>query len=226
MPDEKIVVFFDNHLGHMDMHVGRIKSETEKSIMLGKNTASRARLSKDFKKLEDENRMKAIDPVALEKAVIFGITKKEPSKMSKREETTGNSDSENYCYYYLHTNGDLIHKPKIVQPVADFEESPFVRVYWKVDMDDRMDAYLMLIRARMLGARETRIQELLAKWNVTDDDALTFIERIGLVCKMDGDQWCVHGPDFRTLAEDIAGFGRTIFEAAFEFFKQSVEAPS
>jgi len=28
-----------------------------------------------------------------------------------QDTVTGKNSGNNYCYYYLHTNGDLIHKP-------------------------------------------------------------------------------------------------------------------
>jgi hypothetical protein len=59
--------------------------------------------AKEFHELADKNRREAIDPVALEKAAIFGITDEEIDSMSKRDTTTGNSGSVKFCYYYLHT---------------------------------------------------------------------------------------------------------------------------
>ena len=41
--------------------------------------------------------------------------------MSKQDTVTGQKHGENYCYYYLHTNGDLIHKSRHFD-ISDLEK--------------------------------------------------------------------------------------------------------
>ena len=105
--------------------------------------------------------------------------------------------------YYLHTNGDLIHKSKL-SDTYDFEESPFVKTWWKIGLDSRPDVYNMLIRAKMLGVQPERFHQLIEHFKITDEDAQNYIEKFGLAAKMDGDQWCVHTPDFQNLADERA----------------------
>ena len=50
--------------------------------------------------------------------------------------------------YYLHENGDLIHKGKIDGSIAaDIRESPFARGLWFLDTDNREDAWSILVEA-------------------------------------------------------------------------------
>lgn len=143
--------------------------------------------------------------------------------MSKQDTITGQKHGANYCYYYLHTNGDLIHKNKHCD-ISDFEESPFVKKWWVINLDDRLDVYNMLIHASMLGIRKERLEGLVKHWGITDKDAINYCERVDLTCKMDGSAHCVHGDDFTNLQESNAGFGDTLFEAICEFMKAEVNA--
>jgi hypothetical protein len=42
--------------------------------------------------------------------------------------------------YYLHTNGELIHKNYTEGIEADFRESDFVKAFWVLDPEDRETA--------------------------------------------------------------------------------------
>ena len=126
-------------------------------------------------------------------------------------------------YYYLHTNGDLIHKSKHAD-TSDFEESDFVKQWWVIDLESRMDVYNMLIRASMLGVKKERVAKLIKHWNITDSDAENYVDGVGLVWKMDGNAFCVHSPNFTNLQENNAGFGDTLFEAICDFLTQEVNA--
>lgn len=140
----------------------------------------------------------------------------------KRDTATGQNHGENYCYYYLHTNGDLIHKSKHAD-VSDFEESTFVKKWWLIDLENRLDTYNMLIHASMLGIRNERFKELVSKWGITDEDAVKYCDRVGLTQKMDGNSFCVQGKDFINTQESNQGFGDTLFEAICEFMKEAVQ---
>lgn len=143
--------------------------------------------------------------------------------MSKQDTVTGQNCGDNYCYYYLHTNGDLIHKSKHYD-VSDFEESSFVKKWWVIDLDDRVDVYNMLIHASILGIRKERLKELIKYWKITNEDVPNYCKRMGLMYKMDGDAYCVRGNDFINLQESNAGFGGTLFEAICEFMKVEINA--
>lgn len=120
-------------------------------------------------------------------------------------------------YYYLHTNGDLIHKPYIDGgQAADFRESPFVRMFWLIDTQERYDAWRLLVEAKALGARDDRVDELVAKWRCDDEDAQTFADCLGLQLFMDGDSWCATRADFHDLQTSPAGFGPTCLGAMAE----------
>lgn len=141
--------------------------------------------------------------------------------MSKQDVVTGKNCSDDYCYYYLHENGDLIHKSKHFDPY-DFEESPFCRKWWKIDLTNRADAYNFLIAATILKANPKRIADLKTHWGIVDDDCIIYLSRVGLQWEMDGDKVCVHAPDFTNLQESPAGFGDTMFEATVEFYKSAI----
>jgi len=81
-------------------------------------------------------------------------------------------------YYYLHTNGDLIGKNPIAYDNSDFEDSPFVKCFWYIDTEDRIDAWKLVIEALARGARIERIKELADEWNLTEKDLKEFICRL------------------------------------------------
>ena len=49
--------------------------------------------------------------------------------------------------YYLHTNGELIHKNYTEGIEADFRESDFVKAFWVLDPEDRETAWTLLVEA-------------------------------------------------------------------------------
>ena len=113
-------------------------------------------------------------------------------------------------YYYLHTNGDLIYKPRTDDGVeADLRESDFVRAFWPVS-EDRLSAWDMLLAADLLGAD---VRPLLEKWKIDDADAGFYAAHCGLLIDRDGNKWCATGPNFDNLAVSPAGFGNTWFDA-------------
>lgn len=80
-------------------------------------------------------------------------------------------------YYYLHTNGDLIAKNPSSHNQADFNESTFVKRWWLIETEFRLDAWTLVIEALALGARIDRIKDLAQKWNLTKEDLKEYITR-------------------------------------------------
>ena len=116
-------------------------------------------------------------------------------------------------YYYLHTNGDLIHKPGSYDE-CNFRDSDLVVHYWRLDNGDRESAWTFLVEA--LSKKVTnvkRVLELAAKWGCNNEDAAIYAERIGLRLFKDGNQWVATKNDFTNLQNSPAGFGDTALEA-------------
>jgi len=117
-------------------------------------------------------------------------------------------------YYYLHENGKLIYKTYLDgAQVADFRESPVVKMFWKLDTDKRMDAWNLLVEALSLGVDNSRISELADLWGCDNDDAQIYAENIGVVLSVDGNGCCATRKDFVNLQESVAGFGNNYLEA-------------
>ena len=128
-------------------------------------------------------------------------------------------------YYYLHTNGDLIHKSAlVVDSDSSYFDSPFVKKVWTIDTEDRGSLWILLTEALSLGANKERIKELQEKWGATNEDAQEFASRAGLALKLDGNQWCAHFSDFENLQESQAGFGDDCLEALADLAKQGLLA--
>lgn len=121
-------------------------------------------------------------------------------------------------WYYLHTNGDLIHK------WARPDTSDFVRKIWEVDPTLRRDAWVLCVEAAALGANPARIKALAKRWNLTDEDAHVFAQKLGMFLRMDGDQWMAAENDFVDLQESQAGFGHTCLDALTDFARQGLAA--
>ena len=122
-------------------------------------------------------------------------------------------------WYYLHTNGDLIHKNDYDGAAADFRESDFVKAFWMIDTKDRESVWALLVEALALGAKQERINELSEKWGCDDKDAEYYAKHVGLVLQLDGNAWCATGPGFSNLQESPAGFGDSKLEAISELAK-------
>lgn len=82
-------------------------------------------------------------------------------------------------WYYLHTNGDLIHK----RTRPEIEPGGFVYKVWRLDPEARDTAYILLVESAVLGAHMSRVLELAAKWGADGDDGLVFCKRMGFDCK-------------------------------------------
>lgn len=74
-------------------------------------------------------------------------------------------------WYYLHTNGDLIHKNYLPDP------SDFTVKTWRLDLEDRCSAWNILLDALSLGADRERVKELAKKWRCTAEDFTQFLSR-------------------------------------------------
>ena len=123
-------------------------------------------------------------------------------------------------YYYLHKNGDLIHKPaSVLNFDPGYFDSPFVLAHWGLDIHDRLTAYVFLIDADAMGAKKERIAELRSKWYMDECDLDEFLRASRFVVDREGDQWCAHGPDFINLMESNVGFGPTRWDALVELCK-------
>lgn len=74
-------------------------------------------------------------------------------------------------YYYLHTNGDLINKhPVVVENDPQYFDSPFVKKYWLINTENRLDAWILILEALALGCQINRIKDLTEKWKLTFED--------------------------------------------------------
>lgn len=81
-------------------------------------------------------------------------------------------------YYYLHTNGDLINKnPVVVDSDPQYFDSSFVEKVWMIDLEERGDAWKLVLESLALGARIERVKELVEKWNLTKEDSFELLAR-------------------------------------------------
>lgn len=122
-------------------------------------------------------------------------------------------------WFYLHENGDLIYKREIGGTSADLRESPFVRAFWPVDSTNRASAWRIVCESLAFGANPSRVQELAAKWGCDDADAQNYADHLGITLERDGSAWCAKPSWFINLAESVAGFGESAYEAIAELAK-------
>jgi hypothetical protein len=71
-------------------------------------------------------------------------------------------------YFYLHENKDIIFK----REKPEMEIGGFVKRVWPFDPEDRAGAYCILIEAAVMDVKPERLETLLEKWQITDDDCL------------------------------------------------------
>ncbi len=130
-------------------------------------------------------------------------------------------------WYYLHVNGSLIYKREWDGgTAADIRESDFAVMLWPFDHTDWAGAWRIVVEGLALGANPERVRELAEKWGCNDADAQEYAAYLGLVLKLDGDQWCAHRSDFVDLQNSPAGFGKTCLEAMAELAKELKLPPS
>jgi hypothetical protein len=123
-------------------------------------------------------------------------------------------------WYYLHTNGEVIFKREVGDTAADIRESDFARAMWPCDPSNREGAWNICVEALSLGAIKDRVKELSDKWQLTDEDAPIYADRVGAALKRDGNAWCATRKDFTDLQESPAGFGDTALEALAALCKE------
>lgn len=127
-------------------------------------------------------------------------------------------------FYYLHTNGDLIYKKNFSDSVwADLNESNFVVKFWPFTKF-RNNAWDIATQAKALGASENRVQELVEKWGLTDEDSEKYLELEGLQLTRDGDKWCVVRKEgFTNIQECNAGFGDDVVTAISQLYVEELK---
>lgn len=84
-------------------------------------------------------------------------------------------------FYYLHTNGSLIHKRGLPGIENDLRDSTFVTAYWPVDTADRATAWRIAVEAGAAGAAPSRVAELATLWGLSNEDGVVYAERLGIV---------------------------------------------
>lgn len=121
-------------------------------------------------------------------------------------------------YYYLHTNGALIHKRFRPDP------SDFVVKIWEINTEYREHVWQLLIEARALGASNKRIEELAKCWGCTNEDGKIFCKKMGLKLIECVDQFCVTYEDFKNLQESPSGFGYIVLAALAALSKETIKS--
>lgn len=79
-------------------------------------------------------------------------------------------DNMNTHWYYLHINGTLIHK--ILEP----DPSDFVVKIWKLNINDKNNAWDIIIESLALGADINQIKQLTDKWKCDKKDLILYLE--------------------------------------------------
>lgn len=126
-------------------------------------------------------------------------------------------------WYYLHTNGDLIHK----RSEPEIERGGFVRRVWPFDPNNRVHAWIVCIESLAMGATVARVNELIALWELTDDDAVYFAAEFASQGKpltkffRDGTRWCAVFADFVDLQSSSAGFGDRVIDAYADLLRNT-----
>lgn len=82
-------------------------------------------------------------------------------------------------WYYLHTNGELIHKR--TWPGED--NSDFVKRIWACDPTNRENAWTILVEALASGANVQRVRELAATWKCDGRDLPNYMRAISAPSK-------------------------------------------
>lgn len=127
--------------------------------------------------------------------------------------------------YYLHENGNLIHKP--ADSAVDIRDSSFARGLWFIDPQNRETAWVLLVEAMAAGADIDRVTELATLWGCNDEDAQVFAQRVGCLLQRDGAAWhAARRHDFTNIQESASGFGSTALSAMAELARTLGYRPS
>jgi hypothetical protein len=81
--------------------------------------------------------------------------------------------------YYLHENGQLIHKPITAIIEGDLVRDWFWGPRWTINTENRGACWLLCIEAAALGANIDRIKDLADKWGLTFEDSINFLAWMG-----------------------------------------------
>lgn len=106
-------------------------------------------------------------------------------------------------YYYLHNNGSLLFKPHAEE--RDFLESDLVKSFWPVDLEDRANAWTILVEGAALGAHRGRVNSLANDWGCDNVDAAVFAAACDCVLIRRSEDYAVAprgGPDIGGTGPD------------------------
>lgn len=137
--------------------------------------------------------------------------------MSKQDTNTGQHiNHDNFHYIYLHESGELIGKSKHANPL-DFEESTFVKKWWKMDLEWRGDIYNFLISAKLKGGNPKTLEKWMSDWKVTNDDTKTYLDWIKLKWSLKDGIYSVWNE-----SEDLKGEASVLFDALYNYVEKAV----
>ena len=117
-------------------------------------------------------------------------------------------------YYHLKKNGKLIYSN------TKIEDEKFVMI-WEVDLLDRSNAWNIAIEASLLGAKKSRINELIQKWQLFNSDA-SFYARKNFIQLWSEEKEKTFKCRF-VDNEEVVGEGPSAFEAILDLYKKRIK---
>lgn len=138
----------------------------------------------------------------------------------KQDHTTGKGNNPNHYFYCLMTNGEMEHRPKGYN-IQSLEDDPNIKIWWKINQSDKSDAYKMLVRAFVEGAKREDIFSMVNSWQLNDEACKILIQKYGLVYKKENRTWIVGPAQIDSISD---GRAETLFEAACLFYDSAVHA--
>lgn len=117
--------------------------------------------------------------------------------------------------YYLHVNGDLIHKRMLPGLIDDLNESDFVKAYWLIDPHDHRTAWRVLIESSALGADKSRVNALAHLWNCNNASAPHYAQLRGITLLDNAGQYVA-------VFDGLTGRGNTALDALISLHKQTL----
>lgn len=124
-------------------------------------------------------------------------------------------------FYVLGSGGELVYYEFSFPP--EIKEAVHV---WPIDVTDRTDFWQVAIEAQALGAAPERIQELVNKWRLTDEDGKIFADNLGITLSYLSDPVVLQELKFSAptwLAYHDSGKegqGATVLEALADLYKK------
>ena len=144
--------------------------------------------------------------------------------MNKQDLSTGQKDGIlKFEYYTLESSGNLVSHPP-TSDIKTFDSNDFIKHWWKVDLDNKADAYNLLIAAFGYGAKPEVIDLLAAKWGFTNEDCAKHVQSPGIEYSSIKHGFIVYGRELKSFKTNPYGIGDTLFEAVCEFVKKEYEA--